>query len=48
MSHEAEAAAYLKVAENVTNQTLRTEYLTKALIHSNLALAAAMNSRRNK
>jgi hypothetical protein len=41
--HAEAAVENLDTANSLHNQQLRTEHLTKALIHSNLALAAAMN-----
>jgi len=42
------AVENLDTANSLNNQLLRTEHFTKALIHSNLALVAAMNTRGNK
>lgn len=44
--HTTEALDHLEIAENVTNDGVRTEQLTKALIHSNLALVEALTRNR--
>ena len=44
--HATEALDHLEVAENVTNDGVRNEQLTKALIHSNLALVEALTRNR--
>jgi len=46
--HTDLAVENLDTANSLSNQLLRTEHFTKALIHSNLALVAAMNIRGNK
>ncbi|TFD80689.1 hypothetical protein E3T54_02805 [Cryobacterium sp. Sr8] len=44
--HATEALDHLEVAENVSSDGVRNEHLTKALIHSNLALVEALTRNR--
>lgn len=44
--HATEALDHLEVADNITDDRLRAGHLTRALIHSNLALVEALTRNR--